>query len=81
MQAALIDDSSLRRGVGLLSGEPPSPIHPPPGCRFSTRCPIAQERCRQEDPGLVDVEGGHSVACFFWNLQDREAAASVPTKA
>jgi peptide/nickel transport system ATP-binding protein len=76
MQAALIDGNSLKQGVGLLTGEPPSPIHPPPGCRFSTRCPIVQERCRDEDPRLSQVEAGHSVACFFWHLQDHPATAT-----
>lgn len=69
MQAALIDENSLRRGVGLLTGEPPSPIHPPAGCRFSTRCPIAQERCRLVSPQLEEVEAGHDVSCFFWRTQ------------
>ena len=46
----------------LLKGELPSPIHPPSGCRFHTRCPYATERCRREEPRLRDV-GGRQVAC------------------
>ena len=46
----------------LLKGELPSPIHPPSGCRFHTRCPYATERCRTEEPLLRDV-GGRQVAC------------------
>ena len=50
-----------------LPGDPPSPINLPPGCRFSPRCPIAQEICRQEDPGLASSPGaeGHQAACHF----------------
>lgn len=47
----------------LLEGEIPSPIHPPKGCNFCTRCKYADERCRQEEPKLIDVGGGHLVAC------------------
>lgn len=49
----------------LLQGELPSPIDPPPGCRFHTRCPYATERCRREEPRLRDV-GGRQVACHRW---------------
>jgi oligopeptide transport system ATP-binding protein len=49
----------------LLSGDPPSPIHPPCGCHFHTRCPVAQEKCFSESPVLRDYEPGHSVACHF----------------
>ena len=47
----------------LLEGEVPSPINPPAGCNFCTRCQYADERCRREEPALVDVGGGHMVAC------------------
>jgi peptide/nickel transport system ATP-binding protein len=46
-----------------LQGEPPSPINPPPGCRFAARCPFAVERCRQETPQLSVNQSGHFVAC------------------
>jgi oligopeptide transport system ATP-binding protein len=51
----------------VVSGEVPSPISPPSGCRFHTRCSYAFERCRSEDPALRDLGGGQAVAC---HLQD-----------
>ena len=47
----------------LLEGEVPSPINPPKGCNFCTRCKYADERCRTEEPELRDAGGGHMVAC------------------
>ncbi len=47
-----------------LEGEVPSPINPPPGCKFAGRCRYATERCRQETPALHDMGNGHYVACF-----------------
>ena len=47
----------------ILEGDVPSPADPPPGCRFSTRCPVAREVCSEEEPQWRDVGGGHFVAC------------------
>lgn len=49
----------------LLTGDVPSPISPPPGCRFHTRCPVAQGRCRTEPPALRDLGQGRQAACHF----------------
>jgi peptide/nickel transport system ATP-binding protein len=46
-----------------VQGEPPSPVLPPPGCRFNPRCPAADDRCREEEPQLRKVAEGHFVAC------------------
>ncbi len=48
-----------------IEGEPPSPVLPPPGCRFNPRCPAAQDICRSEEPQLRAVGEGHFVACHF----------------
>ncbi len=48
-----------------LEGEIPSPINPPPGCRFNTRCRFAQERCRTEIPEWREISSDHQVACHF----------------
>ena len=60
-----------RRGARLgeaISGELPSPIHPPSGCRFRTRCPRAEDRCTAEEPVLREVRPGQHVACHFPTL-------------
>jgi peptide/nickel transport system ATP-binding protein len=59
-------------------GEPPSPVAPPPGCRFNPRCPAATDRCRTEEPALREVASGHFVACHH-PLHGGEAPVSVRT--
>lgn len=49
-----------------LEGEPPSPVNPPKGCRFCTRCRHASERCRTEEPKLIETAPGHFAACHLY---------------
>jgi oligopeptide/dipeptide ABC transporter ATP-binding protein len=65
MAAAPIADPRLKRERLLIEGDVPSPVNPPSGCRFHTRCPHAQPRCRQESPELRVLAPGHQAACHL----------------
>ena len=65
MAAVPEPDPDVPLGEASLQGDPPSPVSPPSGCRFRTRCPIAVERCAQEVPELREVAPGHTVACHL----------------
>jgi oligopeptide/dipeptide ABC transporter ATP-binding protein len=58
-------DPAATRAASTIKGELPSPIHPPSGCRFRTRCPRAAELCAAEEPQMRELATGHSVACHF----------------
>jgi oligopeptide/dipeptide ABC transporter ATP-binding protein len=62
-----VPDPTRRRERAPLSGEPPSPVNPPAGCRFHPRCSLATNTCEREEPPLIDVGNEHYVACFAVN--------------
>jgi len=66
-----------KAGVGALTGELPSPLAPPSGCRFHPRCPLAVDRCRTEHPVLRELSDGGQVACHRAEEAVALAAASV----
>jgi oligopeptide/dipeptide ABC transporter ATP-binding protein len=63
--AVPVPDPTIKRQKRVLQGDVPSPINPPPGCHFHTRCPYAVERCRVESPALREVKPGQWVACHL----------------
>ena len=60
-----VGDNGPKRERILLEGDIPSPVNPPSGCRFHTRCQYATERCKEQVPALKDVGNSHCVACFL----------------
>ncbi len=70
-----------RRQRIVLKGDLPSPIHPPPGCKFHTRCPDVMERCKSQAPVSMPMNADrtHRVACFLYDGNHHGAAATHPT--
>ena len=65
LSAVPVPDPTVVRKRIILSGDVPSPVNPPSGCRFHTRCPYVEARCRTEEPALREIEPGHLVACHL----------------
>ncbi len=65
LSAVPVPNPKLRRAKRILPGDVPSPMHPPPGCPFHTRCPYVEPRCRVEVPALREVRPGHWVSCHL----------------
>jgi oligopeptide/dipeptide ABC transporter ATP-binding protein len=73
LSAVPVPDPRVQRKRVILSGDVPSPINPPSGCRFHTRCPYTMQRCRSEEPAMKEIRTGHFVACHL-----RAAETSMP---
>jgi peptide/nickel transport system ATP-binding protein len=63
ISAVPVPDPKSRRTRSIVKGEIPSPVNPPSGCRFHTRCPVAEVICREKEPELIQVGKEHFVAC------------------
>ena len=63
LSAVPVPDPTVKRRRTILEGDVPSPVHPPAGCRFHTRCPLRVESCSQNEQVLREVSPGHWVAC------------------
>jgi oligopeptide/dipeptide ABC transporter ATP-binding protein len=67
MSAIPVADPHVRRQRIILKGDIPSPMNPPGGCRFHTRCPVAVDHCAVQEPRLLEARRGHQVACWRLN--------------
>jgi oligopeptide/dipeptide ABC transporter ATP-binding protein len=82
MSAIPVADPRAKRERILLEGDVPSPLNPPPGCRFHTRCPEAIDRCSAEEPAMIDLGEKHFCACHLRQPEDvaEQQLASTVTR-
>jgi oligopeptide/dipeptide ABC transporter ATP-binding protein len=80
LSAVPVPDPRVARKRIILSGDVPSPVNPPPGCRFHTRCPYAFDQCRVEVPPMKEVAPGHFAACHLHGVTPASALVT-PAKA
>src|SRR5437588_548779 len=83
LSAVPVPDPEAAKKRIILKGDVPSPIDPPSGCRFHTRCPYAFARCSQEEPAMREILPGHQVACHLREVQPAAVseAAAFPAAA
>ena len=65
LSAVPVPDPTVKKKRMILTGDVPSPVNPPSGCRFHTRCPYKEERCVAEEPPMREIAAGHFAACHF----------------
>ena len=75
LKANPITDPSQRKDLYVLEGDVPSPYDPPPGCPFTTRCSLVEDRCHESMPPLVEIGKDHRVACFVVNDDEQKKKA------
>ncbi len=73
LSAVPVPNPRAKRRRLVLQGDVPTPLNPPKGCRFHTRCPLVMDRCRREEPDAVTLSEGHYAKCFL--AEDEEALA------
>ena len=78
LSAVPVPDPEAAKKRIILRGDVPSPINPPSGCRFHTRCPYAFDRCSQEEPPMQEILPGHHVACHLRDAGPAGMTAVVP---
>jgi oligopeptide/dipeptide ABC transporter ATP-binding protein len=78
LSAAPIPDPRQRTELRAPEGEPPSPLHPPPGCSFHPRCLHAMRVCTEQEPELMNTRNGHDTACFLLRLEQLLPTNKVP---
>jgi oligopeptide/dipeptide ABC transporter ATP-binding protein len=81
LSAVPVPDPEAARKRIILKGDVPSPINPPSGCRFHTRCPYAFDRCSKEEPEIREVLPGHHVACHLREVQPASFTEAVAVPA
>jgi oligopeptide/dipeptide ABC transporter ATP-binding protein len=74
LDSILHPDPGKRKERVLSKGEIPSPVNPPEGCRFHTRCPSVQDMCLKECPEMREVSPGHVVRCHFPLIAKKEGS-------
>jgi peptide/nickel transport system ATP-binding protein/oligopeptide transport system ATP-binding protein len=78
MSAIPVANPTLRRERIILQGDVPSPLNPPPGCRFHTRCWMAREICKQVEPAFEEKAPGHWSACHFAHEVEASRPGAIP---
>ena len=80
ISAIPVPDPTFERKKEILEGDVPTPINPPEGCVFGTRCPYAAELCKRRRPALEDVRDGHFVACHLYGSEKEEMRRQLEAK-